>query len=304
LGRLEAAIGKLGHPDQRQPTEILTLLDTADELLRDLSAAGADLGPERGRFETIANQIRGKSKPLLKQLGGPPVLQTLRSQRVPSADAWWWFLDELTAARRKAARARTFQSLAIGAVVLAALSGLYMLFLVPDKASRLRYRHETAAERAIAEGDLPKALSEVNLALDQAPRDGGLLVLKGVILELTGNTQAAESVFNEARSAYAGAVEFLVARAEAYLRAGTPERALQDTLRMVEMDPSSPIGYYLMGSASAALGNLNDAHESFSEAARLAGAAGQTEVEGMARVQLANLALLLTAPQPATPTPP
>lgn len=304
LGRIESELGKLGYPGDEQPAEILALFDDATARLKALASAGLDQAPERVRLETATRQLHKKGKVFLSRIGGASGLRALRSDRQPSPDAWWWYLDEHIVAQRRATRKRTLRTLAIAVLVLALLSGLYALFLMPDRATRLRYRHEQAAEQALSEGDLGRALTEVGEALTLAPGDGDLLVLRGVILDLAGDTQAAARTYDKAKLSFADSCQFLAARVQVFLLAKKPERALRDARQIVADDPEFALGHLLMGNANAALGNLVAARDSYARAAQLAAAADQVEIESLARVQLANLTLLLSAPGANTPAPP
>ncbi len=309
LGRLEAEIGKLGYPGQDRPVEVLTMLDRASELLETITQHGGDLAAERGRFDTITQQFRRKGGAFVRQIGGAEALRDLRAEQKPPEVHWWWYTDERLASERKAQLRKTLRTMGILAVVIAALSGLYALFLQPDKATRERALHEQRAETALAQGDLPLALSQTEQALTYAPQDPNLEVTRGAVLELMGRQDEAGQVFAQTRLAFesdpnAGGLEaFYSARAQVYLMAGAADRALADTQAMVSLNPDSAMGYFQMGNVNATLGNVVEASQEYQKAGELASASGQIQLEAMARIQLANLTLMLSGPQIGTPTP-
>jgi tetratricopeptide (TPR) repeat protein len=303
LSRLEAEVGKLGFSGHDRSADVLTLLDRAAELIEGLAHYGGDFAAEQARFDTITRQLESKGKAFLAQVGGPAALQALREEMRPPINNWWWTIDERLAKERRARQQRTLWTVGVAAVVFAALAGLYTLFLAPDETTRARLRHEQQAETALMQGDLPLALAEVEQALSYAPGDGNLLILRGVMLELMAQSGQADKDFDDARAAIGDPEAFYSARAQAYLIAGSADRALTDTQRMIEDNPDSAIGYFQMGNVNASLGNLLDASENYERASQLAAAAGQTELEALARVQLANLMLMLSAPQIPTATP-
>ncbi|MGC9469679.1 MAG: hypothetical protein ACP5HS_13875 [Anaerolineae bacterium] len=304
LADLEARLGKLGFAETPDPLEIPVLFDRADDLLQSLEENGLSVMPERARFNTAAQQFRRKSNVFLKQVGATK-LQEAREAADPTPENWWWYVDKLLTQKRQAQARRTLRTLGIAAVILALLSGLYMLFLRPDEATRLRIAYEQQAERALTEGDFTVALGALNMALSYAPEDGDLLVLKGVTLTLLGQQDEAETVFVEARQAFSGAEEFYVSRSQAWIGAGRPDLALEDAKEIVELNPNSALGYLQMGNANVTLGNLREATVDYERASELAQEAGQTELEGMARVQLANTTMMLMSAtqESATPTP-
>lgn len=303
LTDLEARLGKLGFAETPDPIEIPALFDRADDLLQRLEEQGLSVTPERARFGTAARQFRRKSKVFLKQVGTQK-LREARQAANPPAENWWWYVDELHAEEQRTQAKRTLRFIALAAVVLALLAGAYILFLRPDEATRQRIAYEQQAERALSEGAPAAALEALNLALSYAPDDGDLVVLKGVTLVLLGQEDGAETTFAEARALFDSAEAFYVSRAQAFMAANRPDLALKDSEEIVERNPDSAIGYFQMGNANTALGNLREASLKFEKASELANKAGQTELEGMARVQLANTTMMLiSATQQATPTP-
>ncbi len=181
------------------------------------------------------------------------------------------------------------RSLGITAAVFLVITAIYMLFLRPDETTRMRYRYEQNAEQNLSAGDPAAALSAVDQALTYVPGDGDLLVLRAVALTALNREEEAETVFATARTKFEDDTIFYSTRAQAYLVANRPDLALIDTQRILEIDANSAFAYFQMGNANAGLGNYFEAVSSYETAGELARASGQTELEGMARVQLANL---------------
>jgi tetratricopeptide (TPR) repeat protein len=302
LARLEAEVGKLGYSDSPRSIDILYLLDRASELLAALSDNGAVLSAERGRFGTVTDQFRKKGPKFLKAVGGARALERLRDAEKPTRDRWWWYLDQELAAERSARRRQTLRSASIAAVVLAVLTGLYLLFLAPDEATRERYRLEQDAERALTEGRPDDAVLAADQALDLLPGDVDLLILKGIALELAARESEADLVFDTAQALLGNTEAFLSSRAQTYMLANRPDLALEDTEKMVARDKNSAVGYFQRGNAHASLGNYLEAVSDYEKASELAREQDRTELEGMARVQLANLMMLMQAPPVESPT--
>ncbi|MGC9520515.1 MAG: hypothetical protein ACP5HG_01370 [Anaerolineae bacterium] len=303
LSRLEARVGRLTFAESDAPAEILVLLDRADTLMQALAAEGFDLQAERSRFITITQQFRKKGKAFLRQIGGSEALQGLREEAAPPDSNWWWYIDRVLSEERRVRRARTLRTVAIAAVVLAVLTGLYMLFLAPDEATRERYLYEQRAERALSENDPMRALDEVAQALTYAPNDPDLLVLQGVSYRLSGLEDEAETSFAAAQAAASDLEIFYATRSQAYMLANRPELALEDAQEMVKLYPDSAVAHLQMGSVNQALGNYVEASSNYEKASELARASGNSELEGIARVQLANVTMLMSAPQLGTPSP-
>jgi tetratricopeptide (TPR) repeat protein len=309
LGRLEAQVGKLGHGDKEEPVELLLALDRAAALLDELEEQGTSLSGERGRFETMVQQYRRKGKRFLKNVGGRSALQQMRvaQPRTPSQENWWWYIDEQLEAEQRIRRRGALRSFAIASAVLLVVTVLYRLFLMPDEATRMRYRYEQSAEQALMMGEPAEALVAVEEALTYAPDDGSLLLLRAVTLFVLDEPEQADSAFAEAMAVFEDETTYLSSRAQAYMIANRPDLALEDAERMIAIDESNAFAHFQAGNAKGSMGQYIEATIYYEKAGELARQAGQTELEGMARVQLANLMMLMTSPQFATgettPTP-
>jgi tetratricopeptide (TPR) repeat protein len=303
LTRLESLVGQIGSGTQEKAANILSLLDQAHTLAENLKQQGADLGPERLRLQSIIQQLDRKSKPFLRQLGGAEVLAELRDARKPPTDHVWWYADLQLQRQQHDRKRKILMTIGTAAVVLMILTALYMRFLAPDEATRGRYSHEQNAEQALSRGDVEGALAEATLALSFAPGDGDLLVLQGVAYELLGSEELAQARFDAARTAYEDSETLYLRRAQNYITAGRADLALADANRVIDSNPTSAIAYFQRGIANAELGELSHAIDDMEKASELAEAAQQPELQGMARVQLGNLMMLMSAPQFEEPTP-
>ncbi len=298
LGQLEAHIGKLEHDNREEARKILPLFDAADAIIAELEHAGAPLSTEKSRFETISASFRRKARTFLRKAGGLDAFITLRRERNPEAAQWWWFIDQWVADQDKAQRRRQVKSLLIGAVVLAVLAGMYALFLRPDDATLERVRRQQAAEQFAQSGEYAAALDEVNAALMVAPDDASLLAFKGILQTQLGLETEAATTFAAAEAASDSREHFFLTRAQVYLTLSVFEAVLTDAEAAIAANPQSARGYLYLADANANLGNLLEAQTQYEEAARLAGKAGDAELEAIARVQMAYLYQQMLAPPP------
>jgi tetratricopeptide (TPR) repeat protein len=304
LKRLEAMLGKLGSSsDATDALEILTRFDQVNNLVTQLEKSGMDLAPEKTRIETITEQTKRKAGLLVKTLGGTEELHALRKDHSPDPEHWWWFLDKYLKDQQHQKRRRVLRTLGIAVVVLAILGLLYNLFLAPDPETRARYELEQEAERALLDGDVGTALTKVNEALNYGQKTADLLILKGVILEESDTPEQAEGAFAEARKLMEDVETFYLMRAQIYLRTGKSEPALADAQSVLEANPDSAYGYYFKGTALTALNRLAEAEESLEKASELASEQDNPQLQGMARVQIANLSMMINAPSTQTVTP-
>ncbi len=126
--------------------ELLRLLDRIAVCSERLADVGVDLRAEMGRMETVFKTVTDKGRIMVKPLVALGGLATLRVEAGASEDRWWWYLDQHLAESRERRAKRTLR-MAVGAgAVLAVLVAVYMIFLRPDEATRLRYDNVARAE--------------------------------------------------------------------------------------------------------------------------------------------------------------
>jgi len=289
LAELETHVGQIGGRDSDTAALTLDLFDRVNLLTDEITSDGGSLAAELTRVDTACQQFGRKKAKFLNELGGPEELQRLRAVRAPDTDLWWWYVDERLAEERQLRKTRTIRRAGLSLAILTLLTTLYMIFLAPDPDTRQRLRHEATAEQYLTQGELEMALDEADAALGYAPDDPELLIFKGVTLEMLGDASGALALFDQAEMLIGARDAYLTERAQTYMVANHPELALADAQAIIEMAPESAMGYMVAGNAYSVLGEYAKGIESYELASQFAEAAGQTQLQGMARYQLANL---------------
>jgi len=295
LHRLETQVGGMKHSTKFEALMIPVWFDEASTLLSTLRHEAAKVQAEAGRFEMVAAQFKQKGTVFLRRIGGVEALHEVRRTHNPDPDAWWWFIDDVVVAQRKARIGSLLRWGVVAGLVLLIVVLAYNMFLAPDPATRARVRHQFAAEDLIQEGDFPAALHEVNQALALAPDDPGMLVWQGVLEDVLGNADRAEEAFAAAERAFdqrsdsKSTPAFLMARAQAYLRVGHPEATKADAERLLERDPQSAEAHFYLGAVYETLGDVPSAIVYYEQASTLAQQAGEFELAATTRIRLAEL---------------
>jgi len=287
LSECERALGKLrGAGDAA--LGILHGLDRISELLPQLEARGVDLRAEQARLDTLQAQLHRKARALLRELRASGGLAAARQAVQPDSARWWWYLDgEVRAARRRSLR-RLLLSLVVLAALLAAAVLLYQRFLAPDPLTAQVQRLAFEAERLLEGGDYASALAHFEEAQALRPDDVELLLWRGVLYERTGRDEEAAAAFAAAR-ALSDAVGFHTARGQIYVRLWQGEKALAEAQALLEADPQSPGGYYLLGNAYEIQDRVAEALAAYGRASQLAEERKEIELTALARVRMAFL---------------
>lgn len=276
--------------------EVLALLADLDVVwlgLEEMEGSGLDVRPELARWRAIEGAVQRAASSLLRRLGGPAALARARPAPVPPPDGarWWWYLDELVGRQDRRRRRRL---LAAGGILLGLLPGIVLLFqtvLRPDPRLVAQLQQRDAAVSALVAGDYAQALQAAEAGLALAPDDPDFLVLRGLALEGLDRPDEAEQSFAAAQRSV-GPLAFRLTRGQFYFQAGFNQASLQDAILIVNLDPDSAEGWFLVGLNGQALGDRKLARAAYERAALLAQEQGNDALYVQARVNFATLSSL------------
>jgi len=273
-----------GSADQASDgAKLLRLLDrVADELER-LEQRGVDLRAERGRLESVLNQLRRRERALVAQMG--PVMAMQR----PADARWWWYLDEQVAADRRRALKRVVGTILVGLGVLVVLYFLYDRFLALPHPIRQTNTHFFQGEQAAVEGNLTRAIEQFETVTALDPEHAEAHLWLGVLYHSAGSPDKAMGAFEKAEILFETETEFLFQRGLIYLSVNDVFAAEQDARAAIQLAPDRPEAYFLQGSVAEQVGDLELAMVSFQRTAELAEATNQVELQATARLRLANV---------------
>jgi tetratricopeptide (TPR) repeat protein len=263
--------------------ELLHLLDQVADTLAALEIAGTDMRAERARFKAVLKKLHRNQGRFLAEAGA--AFQGERAATQPDQARWWWFLDETLLQERRGRLRRMLIWALVVAAVFAVIWLSYDRFLAPPPGM---YRASSGASLA-AQGDLRAALVEFEAAIALDPNEAEYWLWLGVIHFELGEADDAEAAFENARVLYGVDFDFLVGRGLLFLRVGDLAEASADVERAISANPELAKGYFLRASIAGEQGDCAAAIADFERAADLAHAAGETWLEGEARVSMATL---------------
>lgn len=265
------------------PLLLLRVLDDIADELEYLEQRGVDLRAERGRFETVLNQLRRRERSLVALAGAE-----MPAQRPPDA-RWWWYLNEKVATDRKRRLRRVIGSTLIGLGVLSVLYLLYDHFLAPPPNIRQANSFVFKGERAATEGDLTRAIEQFEAAVALEPDRAEAHLWLGVLYQSTGSLEKAALAFERVQALLGSGPDFLLQRGLLYLSMSDFDAANRDATAAIEMAPERPEGFFLLGNVAEQVGDLRLALDSFQQAADLAESTGQTTLQVTARIRIATV---------------
>jgi tetratricopeptide (TPR) repeat protein len=290
--RAAASESKLSGDAITNDLMLLRLLDSVAEELERFEEQGADLRAERVRFENILNQLQSRDQIFVAEVGA-----ALTTER-PADARWWWYLDEQVAVRRQRRLKRAAGIVLAGAVLLTLLYVVYDRFLAAPPNVRQAVSLTFEAGRAVAEGDLQRAIEKYERALELDPGNVEAQLWLGILYEKTDDPERAAAALERARALFDSEVIYLLERGMFYLMVDDTDSAAQDAQRAIDIAPGQPEGYFLLGSVAEQVGDLQLARDSFEQASQLAEETGQVTLQVTARVRLAGiLQRLMTVPQ-------
>ena len=299
LGQAELLASRLRGAGP-QVLELLHLLDQGADALAELEAGGADVRAERARFETVQRQLRRRQGLFLAEAGG--ACQEERAAVQPDPARWWWFLDEAVVQQRVRRLRRWLLGILVAALVLSGVWWAYDRFIAPPPQVRQAYQLSLSGETLAGAGDLRAALAQFEAAAALTPEDPEPWIWQGVIRSELGELDDAQAAFETARSLYQTDFDFLLDRGRAYLRVGNLDAASADIEQAILESPDSGHGYLLRSGVAMERGDYAAAVADLEQAAELAQAAGDAQLEAVARAQRA-MVIQLQMVQQATPSP-
>ena len=270
---------------------VLEDMDRISELWPALEAAGLDLRPEAGRWETIQASVKRVARRLLKELRASGGLAAVRAEQHPDGQcAWWWRLDEAVAQDSKRRALRT--SLTVATIIVAVLAAyfLFRLLFPVDPNLKAAMDLQSAGEMKIqTSGDFAGALADFRSATSFLPNDAETWLRLGVVQEALGDQKGRAESYKRARALTASDSDFQFTRASVYFTLGLMDKAQRDAEASVAAAPENPYGHYLLSSIYETLGQGPAALASVKRAAELAEAQEQTQLSAMARYRMAMM---------------
>jgi tetratricopeptide (TPR) repeat protein len=241
----------------------------------------------------------------VRALGGPEGLAKLRQERQPGEDRWWWYLDRRVAARRQSQIRRIAWIVGGALVVLAVLGVLYVRFLRPDEATRVRYGYVLSGESALDRGEYEAALESYQRAFELAPDDPEVNLMIGLLNEVLENPEEASQGYARAEVLYGSRALFLAVRSQKYAFVGWYEKAEADAQAAIEADDQLALAYCALGGAVEGQGRIGEAIDAFQACADQARENGEDELYVIAATRLGMLLQMpsaldspVDAPQP------
>ena len=305
LAEAESLAGQLGDPSPQVTERLLQVMDQVAALWPALEAAGADLRPESGRWQTIQATLRRQAVRAVRSLRPLGGLPALRARGVAPAEAgWWWYLDgEVRSAhRRQVQRTAAFAGIAVGVVL--ALILVVRTFFPQDPKAMAAVESVSQGQMIVQQGgDLQTALASFKKATTLQPSDMEAWLWLAATQQRLGQSQAAVASQARARALAPSELQYYLARAAVDVSFRPPEGAQADISAALKLDPQNPEAYYYQAVLYEAQGRYQEAIAGYEKAGQLAEARNEAQVTAVARYRMAMLMQILQAQGPGGTTP-
>lgn len=301
LDLIEVDLSHIGQGNPENAQKTLLKMDVAYRKIQDMLRAGRPVTGPATQLDYLTVSLERNARAFVGDVGGSECLAALRAAQSPEPEQRWYFLEETY--RQQVRRKLRTSGIVLGIVVVALvlLIAGYQRFLAPDPIVSAKYSHQMNAEQALMLNEPERALVEVNQALVLGGEDPELIVLRGVIESVLGQTAQSTADFALAETKMADRETFLLMRSEVWMRAGLPDKGLQDAAEVVQNNPSSAQGFFYIGRANELMKNYKVAIDAYNQASLLAEAQGKTELNATIRVVMAML--IQSVPPQFGPTP-
>ncbi len=284
---------------------LLDNLDRIERLWPELEAAGVDLRPEAGRWETIQLAVARNARPLLAELRQGGGIAGLRAERHPDgvASAWWRLDEQVAQENKRRLRRSGLIAAAVLGVGLVLYFGIQLLFPV-DPHVRAAYEQQAAGERKIQQSaDFAGALENFKVAAANQPQAIEAWLRVGAVQQKLGDTAGMTESYRKAQALAASDAEFKLTRSQVFLGFGMVAEAQADIEEALVLAPDNPYVYYTAASVYESQGRLQDALKAIERCADLAQAQDDTQMAAMSRYRLGMLIQQGFAQQVVSATP-
>jgi tetratricopeptide (TPR) repeat protein len=309
--------------------QLLDNMDRIAELWPQLEAAGVDLRPEAGRWETIQALAHKQGGTIVREVRPAGGLAALRAKREmvaepaavdmgvqpgrnggaepsgsPAPVGWWWHLDREVSERRRRKLTRFGVTALIVVVVLAAGSFLLGKFFPVDPAVVAASAGLSAGQQKIDnQKDYQGALADFQAASRAQPNQPDAWLWIGAVQEKLGNAAASREAFDRARAVAGGDLNFYLGRTPIYSELGMYDQARADVNAALKIDPENATAYYMLATIEEDRGNMQAAAAALDKSSTYAEARKQTELVAMARFRLGMLMQRMQVVPSTTDTP-
>jgi len=285
IGECEKALVTI---DARNVRLLLTNIAEAHRLLNGLRAFGADVRAEEARLQMVGERMIRNAGRIVAAAGGMQQFIALRQQIAPHLSERWWKLEEEVAAARR----QLLRRLAIGVAVLVAIgiAGFLLrgVLFPPNPVGDAVF----AAQSALQEGNVQKAIQAIESGLSVEPSSTTLLVWKGALLEHQNDPSGAAAL--EMARAALGEKDYLLEKAQVNLLLGENDRVIADMTRLIETTPDPAEAYYIRATAFENKNELWQAIRDLEAASEIAQRTGNDALFATARIRMG--VLMQTAP--------
>jgi tetratricopeptide (TPR) repeat protein len=270
----------LANLDPTNASKLISTREQAARYVHELQSQRADIRAEMARLKGVDDRMTNNARKVVNALGGDRAYATMKPDNAKGA---WWKLDEAIAAQRAAQR-RTIDKILLVAFAVVAVAYFARDWLFPPNPVGNAINDAVTAFDA---GDIPSAISAIDAGLQITTANAELNLWRGALGQLRGEAQATDKFAVAQRSL--SAEDFLLERAQVYLRIKDVDRAMSDLNAAIAQSPQSAVGYYLRATAFEAKSDRASAISDLQKASELAEAQKLDTLNASARVRLGML---------------
>ncbi|MFN8444254.1 MAG: tetratricopeptide repeat protein [Caldilineaceae bacterium] len=284
---------------------LLLLFDQIDQQVAQLGDTGMDLRSEQTRWESLQSRLQAQPGVIVRAANSVGGLAKLRAAH-PSANGFWWRLDEVYATQMRRSIQRTLITVVVILVVVVGGWQLVNYIFPPDPTAVMLLQAGNQIDEYVSKGDLKSALAVVDQTLQKTPDAPEMLVWSIVLSEKLDDQERSAHDLARAKELFSDRwPQFLTMLGNQHLQLGDLVDAEQNANEAQQLDDKDPQIYLLLASVAEAKGDAATAIDYFQKTYDLAADNPQLQVIARYRMgQLMQSAPMLptsSAEQTATP---
>ncbi|MEM7537817.1 MAG: tetratricopeptide repeat protein [Chloroflexota bacterium] len=242
--------------------EFLLRLDKIEERILAFKEANIDVRPEEGRWQGILSRLSTKPGELVRKVGSGQFPRLRR--KYPTAENFWWYLDQEAGRRQRQAIKRLVTTIAI--VVGVVVGGYWTIntLFPPNPDTILVVESTGEIEQRILEEDWAGALEIAQAGLQILPDEPELLLWQAVLAEQLEDADLFNESIEQASVTLSDRLELMwIYIGNRRIQVGNLEGAQAAAETALELNPDEPQGTFLLGSVAEFQGDFVKAVDLF-----------------------------------------
>lgn len=275
--------------DAKYIEEYIYLRQELEELIEDLRNQNIPIDAEIVKLSEIDAEIKKNIKNVYKILRNSELRK--KSKNYPD-EYWWWHIWDIVEEDRKK-KLRRFGVIALSIVLM--LTVFWFVGSYYKTPSEEIIETIEKGYKFFESNDILSAEKILKEKLSKYPNSAELWLALGIVVENV-NKKESDFAFDKAMNLYKNEEDFLISRALEYKKLNYIEKAEEDILRVLKLNPTNSQALYILGTLYEEKNNIKEAIRIYKKIEEL-GEKANPQILVMSKMRLVTLLQKVSLPE-------